>query len=411
MANSALNRSVVLLLTNKSGGSVAYGGTVILSSGTASSFTTTTSASQADDIVGVVIEPNGIANDAVGLVSFGGYVPKVLLTGSASLGDYLYTSSTGGQAARSGTKAAGAFGQVLETGTSPAAVIWGCPMQAGGGGGGTTIPGTFNGRLTLESGVAISTTDQTAKTTVYLTPFRGNQIALFNGATWDYFTLTEISASLAGLTADTNYDVFVYDSSGLTLELVAWTDATTRATAITLQDGVYCKSGTLTKRYVGTIRITGSTGQCEDSLAKRFCWNYHNRVLRHQFVQKGTTWTYATASWRYGNNDSTNICAFVRGVDEDPIRSSYEVTVAPASGAESMIAVGLDDTTPETQSISYDSVTTGRRSRANYVAQVSAGYHFVSALEFAITNTTTFYANYVTGNYNIRGGLFNEVWG
>lgn len=139
MANTALNRSVVLLLTNKSGGTLNYGDTVILSSGTASAFTTTTSANQENDVVGVILEPNGIANDAQGLVAISGYVPKINLAGSASLGDYVFTHTVAGQAQRSGTKGAGAFGQVLATGTTPAAVLWGFPIQTASGGTTDTI--------------------------------------------------------------------------------------------------------------------------------------------------------------------------------------------------------------------------------------------------------------------------------
>ena len=138
MANTALNRSGVAILTNKSGSSVAYGGVVILDSTTAESFTTTTTANYEDDLVGVVLEPNGIANNASGLVAVSGFVPKVTLAGSASLGDYLYTHTVAGQAQRSGTKSAGAFGQVLGTGTSPKAILFGgLPKQTATGSSGT----------------------------------------------------------------------------------------------------------------------------------------------------------------------------------------------------------------------------------------------------------------------------------
>lgn len=134
MPNTALNRSGVEVMTNKSGGSRAQGDVVILDSSTAGSFTTTTSANYEDDIVGVVLEPNGIANNATGLVAVSGHVPKINLAGSASLGDYAYTHTVAGQAQRSGTKSAGAFAQVLATGTTPAAILFGgLPNQTAGG--------------------------------------------------------------------------------------------------------------------------------------------------------------------------------------------------------------------------------------------------------------------------------------
>lgn len=125
----ARGRQVVVPLTNKSAGSVAAGDTVILSSGTAAAFTTTTSAGQVDDFVGVVYDAT-IAQDAIGLVILQGFVPLITLSGSASLGDYVKTHSVAKQSAPSATRGSGSFGQVLGTGTTPAAFIWGFPDPA-----------------------------------------------------------------------------------------------------------------------------------------------------------------------------------------------------------------------------------------------------------------------------------------
>ncbi len=85
----------------------------------------------------------------------------------------------------------------------------------------------------------VSTTDQLAKSTVYLTPFHGNNVALYDGANWKLHELTsDLALALGTKTARLPYDVFMYDNAGnATLEDLAWTDATTRATALTTQDG------------------------------------------------------------------------------------------------------------------------------------------------------------------------------
>ena len=128
---TTLNRSVVLSLTNKSGGALVQGDVVVVSTGTASAFTTTTTSGYATTLVGVILEPNGIANNAVGLVSFGGYVPKVNLSGSASLGDYVKTHTVAGQGVRhAGPQVQGDFACVLGTGTSPEAILFGCNPPA-----------------------------------------------------------------------------------------------------------------------------------------------------------------------------------------------------------------------------------------------------------------------------------------
>lgn len=180
-----------------------------------------------------------------------------------------------------------------------------------------------NGRLTLESGVAVSTSDQTAKTTVYFTPYKGDLVGLYNGSTaWNVYDFTELSLSISSLTADTNYDIFLYNNAGtLTLESTAWTNDSTRATALVEQNGVYVKSGATTRRYLGTIRITGTTGQCEDSKLKRFVYNYYNRVQRYCWTYNTTgNFTYSGASWREYNNGTGQLRGhFVVGVVEDII--------------------------------------------------------------------------------------------
>lgn len=120
-------RQTVVSLTNKSGSGVVAGDVVILSSSTAGAFTTTASASQVADWCGVALET--IANDSAGRVCLFGYVPIINLSASAALGDYVYTHTVAKQATPSGTDTLGSFGQVLGTGATPAAILWGRPTQ------------------------------------------------------------------------------------------------------------------------------------------------------------------------------------------------------------------------------------------------------------------------------------------
>src|SRR5262245_45446838 len=136
------------------------------------------------------------------------------------------------------------------------------------------------GRLTLTSGAAVTTSDVTGAGTLYFTPFGGSRVALYDGARWRLHSFSERSLGLT-LTSGKNYDVFLYDNAGtLTLELSsAWTNDTTRATALATQNGICVKSGAPTRRYLGTLRASGSN-VTEDSLSKRFLWNYGHRCLR-----------------------------------------------------------------------------------------------------------------------------------
>lgn len=69
-------------------------------------------------------------------------------------------------------------------------VAWQAPA------GGVPEIAVFNGRLTLESGVPVSSTDQTDKTRVYLTPYNGNRIMLNVDGAWNRYILTEIYVDL-----------------------------------------------------------------------------------------------------------------------------------------------------------------------------------------------------------------------
>ena len=92
---------------------------------------------------------------------------------------------------------------------------------------------------------------------------------------------------------DKNVDVFLYDNAGtLTLNLVEWSNDTTRATALTIQDGVYVKNGALGYLYLGTIR-TSASGTAADSVIQRFVWNYYNRITRQIYREEATDHTYA----------------------------------------------------------------------------------------------------------------------
>jgi len=134
MANTALNRSVVALLTNKSGGNLAYGDVVVISTGTASAFTTTTTGAYLTTGIGVIIEPNGIANDATGLVATAGWVPKVNLNTAATLGQFIKTHTVAGQATPHSTIASGDFGYALEASATPKAILFGALTPTGSAG-------------------------------------------------------------------------------------------------------------------------------------------------------------------------------------------------------------------------------------------------------------------------------------
>lgn len=252
-------------------------------------------------------------------------------------------------------------------------------------GGGVVDVGLCNGRLTLETGVPVSTTNQTAKTTLYFTPYKGNRISLYDGSSvWRTLTFTELSLDISGYTADKNYDIWAYNNSGtVALDSTVWTNDTTRATALAMQDGVYVKTGATTRRYLGTIRITATTGQCEDSVTKRYVWNYYNRV-RKEFTKTSTaSHSYNTAAFRAWNNDSSLKVEYVCGLDEDMwMLSTYRNNIAGATYS----IVGIGHNTVGGASKTY-SAGLGR-GNAGFQQRPIVGYGYFILCEYAGENST-----------------------
>lgn len=268
-------------------------------------------------------------------------------------------------------------------------------------------PGLNGYRLTLSTGTPVPSADVTAAGTLYLTPYKHSEIALYTGSVWKVHKPGEISISLTGISTTAPTDVFVYDNSGtVTLELLAWTNDTTRATNLVRQDGVWCKTGALTRRYVGTI-YGSAANVCEDSNAKRYVWNADNRVVRGSRQKDSTSsWTYASTTRRQANNgDADWRHDFVVGLDEDHMRVVAAV-LQEATVAVPFFSIGIDSTTSEDTGAGGGTFTEqigGGQVNATpqWIGRPGVGKHFVCAIEWNGANSTTtryagVYANFQT---------------
>lgn len=270
-------------------------------------------------------------------------------------------------------------------------------------------------RLTLTSGTPVTTTDVTGATNIYITPYQGNRIGLYDGSSgWNVRTFTEITVALGTLTSGLPYDIFVYDNAGVVTARppVAWTNTTTRATALTTQNGVLVKTGATTDRYLGTFYTT-STTTTEDSYAKRFLWNYYNRTRRPVRVLEVTnSWTYTTAAFRAMNNSTSNSIGTVVGWAEDPIKIQVMGTSAPSSGNPyRVVGVGVGSTTVNSAQLLGGVITGGKEHvHAIYESIPAVGYQYYQALEYSeATSTVTWYGD--DGGSIISSGILGEVTG
>ena len=245
------------------------------------------------------------------------------------------------------------------------------------------------GRLTLETGVAVSSSDQTAKTTIYYTPFVHSLIGLYDTTNliWTAHPFTERSLALGTLVSGKNYDVFAVLTSGaVSIEALVWTSDSARATALVAVDGVLCKTGDTSRRYVGTFRTTTTT-TTEDSEAKRFVYNANNKVPRAMLGTLGyvddnspSTFTFLSYNtWAAINGGTGNKCEWVNGLTETVFLAAHAFTAAGV-GSYLVTGIGIDTTTGASFSASHTDATGGAaygRSSSKSV-QFAAGYHYSS---------------------------------
>jgi hypothetical protein len=287
--------------------------------------------------------------------------------------------------------------------------VWASAAPAGGD---TGL--VVEGRLTLTSGTPVTTADVTGATNIYFAPYGGNRIGLYDGSSdWNIRTFTQITIAVGTIDAGKPYDLFCYDNSGTpTFDApLAWTNDTSRATALTTQDGVLVKSGATTRRYIGTFYTTATT-TTEDSYAKRFLWNYYNRVHRPMRVIEATgSWVYTTATLRQANGSTANQLDFVVGVNETMVTSTVEATFANSSSAiNGLVSLGLDSTSATTTGTIFNAAASVGGSPANPVAHLDVfpgvGHHIIVWLEYSTASgTCTWYSGSALRLAGIHGWI------
>lgn len=276
---------------------------------------------------------------------------------------------------------------------------------------------TCDFRLTLTSATPVTTADVTAATTIYLSPYKGNSIALYDGTNWIMYTSVEMSLTNAGVGGALPTDVFCYANAGVpTMEFSQWTNDTTRATALVLQNGVLVKSGATTRRYVGTFRSTAG-GAFSDSYATRWVWNYYNRVLRPMRAVEATdSWNYTTLTWRQANNSAANQLDFVIGWAEDAVTAQVQAFAKNTGAAvDAIVGIGLDVTNAMTTGcINYNGPTQVANQYVGLTAALTViptvGRHFLSWNEISVASGTTTWGGDGGFPAQTQSGIHGWVW-
>lgn len=286
------------------------------------------------------------------------------------------------------------------------------------------IPITPQGRLTLATATPVMTTTQSAKTTIYYTPYVGNIVPIYDGSTWTATSFSEIfvattdtTKSPAAIGASKVNDWFVWSDAG-TLRIghgPDWTNDTTRSagTALVMVNGILLNNVALTNgpgasrgTYVGTTRSNASSqldwilgaSASGGTAALLNVWNAYNRVsIGTTVTDSGASYTYSSATIRQARASAGNQIGFVLGLQEDAVSVSLmcEVLLAAATNAFCVHGFGFDSTTvfsPERSLLvnTKASTTTGTINAAS-VWSVGIGAHTLSLNEQSDgTNSITF---------------------
>jgi hypothetical protein len=242
------------------------------------------------------------------------------------------------------------------------------------------------GRLTVTSGQPVGSGELPD---FYYTPYTGNKISIYNGTRWMHYTFTE-RTFVVNWSGTTPRDVFIYDNAGtLTLEVVAWSTATARATAITLLDGSYVKDGDNTRLYLGTVILNGIDWIQEDQFYMGV-WNNYNRVERRIGVQDVTnSWTTTATTFESLNTNNNNRVIFVRGLNLEPVHLTHTM-FATSAGDYAYPGIALDATNTTNALIrAAVTATTGGTSAASiYNALPGIGYHYLQLTQRTLLGTT-----------------------
>lgn len=268
-----------------------------------------------------------------------------------------------------------------------------------------------NVRLYCIAGAPTDAADHLAVTTLEVGPsgLGGNLITLKNTtqSVWQTQTFSEISFSVPATTAQM-YDVFAQSATNTTISVstLAWTNDTTRATALALDNGSWVLSSDHSKLYIGSFRTGSVSGQTIDSAATRYVVSFYNRLPVSLYATDSTaSWSYGTATWRTADNkgrlDGTSSTSFI-SLGDSVIRSRYTAMgTTSAAGAGpwgGLVGIALDSTTANPNAAAlvayggFNGATTwwgGNSATAEYVGVPAAGAHYLCDMEYQFSGGTT----------------------
>ena len=278
---------------------------------------------------------------------------------------------------------------------------------ASGSGGGDVSPSLCNVRLSVSSS-DVFTTGNVTSATLYVHPYQGNEVAMFDGSNWNRRTFSLISESVTSLSANTNYDVFFLDQAGtLEIRFIPWSGLNTRGFSTFTQDGVilYSDASIQRARYIGTIRTVSQAaitqvrmnhngGVASGAPAQLFVWNYYNRLQEAFEVYDNTAgWNVSSINtWETFNGSTNNRIEVMVGINEESIKFNAAMW---KTGSSSNGTIGIKANATSGLPENYGNSTGGNDYVAvEYNARFSSsGFNYLQIMQRSNSTATDFYGD------------------
>jgi hypothetical protein len=271
------------------------------------------------------------------------------------------------------------------------------------------VPNTNGFRLTLTGGSPVS--DTTGQTTVYLCPYIGDVIGIYNTtlSKWQMIESAQVSDSLSGLTAGTAYREWVtYTSGALVLSHTAWSGST--PPAVTVLNGVRVSSSNSALRWVGDFQY--ETSGVNDNPGDRGLFNCSNRVERILQAQvTNSSWNYA-GSYRAIDANTTNgqgRVSFLYPVQEDAVRASYQTNASINGSGAAATGLALNSSTTPSSMGGFSASTASAGMKSEYIGVPAIGYNFLQAIEWCNATFATFEGINTFGTATLNSGTCGVI--
>ena len=268
------------------------------------------------------------------------------------------------------------------------------------------------GRLTLTSGLPVTTSDVAGSTLCYYTPATGAVIPIYSGTDFIPYRFTELSndstqsstgkAGPAACGNNFNYFMMVWNDSG-TLRLTrspAWASDTSPGTGagtaeIEMVNGIWVNKQAITNgpaarrgTIVGGVRSNGAA-QFDDILIRRYVSNIYNAVPRTmRAIETTASWNYTLAAFRPANGNAANALDWFHALNgvltEAEVVGSYFNNTA---GIIASTAIGIDGTVTASdclrQQVSVASGFAGVPVNSSWKGYAGQGRHTATWLEYS----------------------------